>query len=452
MQTLELMVGHLCKHVLPTLHPRMFDVKYGGMGKGELRDFFFELRQSVRAMFADARYESLGRSEAARVESDARARGVDDVHARQHGLAAGRAVVEERRAQTSTPYTRVQATEADMCLVRDVLVSEQLRVNRALVGDAFMATVELCGERPSSAGVGTEEEELSFWYQKAPLTNRDWYVNTVGVGGNAGVMLDGGEGAKLTIDVTLEKGKKRGDREVRAGAEHYRMTPNAQRMVHLATVRFLRLQLKRGVFKGCYSRLAEDAAVVLRAKVQAKGFIGIVPQQAGFESFEHMADACHPLWAKDAMALDWPTFPAVDEVSGAFIQSMGEDKGVLANSVIGAGAQLGFDDAWGTWSVRKKAAAEVHSRYGGEQCSMFLGHAEGSSRGAYVRGGGHDVDVGAISMGRKASVVHDEGYAAWRVPRSCVRRFCEVDSSTDLYLSSFVDNKARIASRKAVTK
>eukprot|EP00966_Prymnesium_polylepis_P090601 2098096-Prymnesium_polylepis.1 len=44
------------------------------------------------------------------------------------------------------------------------------------------------------------------------------------------------------------------------------------------------------------------------------------------------------------------------------------------------------------------------------------GHAEGSSRGAYVRGGGHDVDVGAISMGRKASVVHDEGYAAWRVP------------------------------------
>eukprot|EP00966_Prymnesium_polylepis_P167443 3871193-Prymnesium_polylepis.1 len=62
-----------------------------------------------------------------------------------------------------------------MCLVRDVLVSEQLRVNRALVGDAYMATVELCGERPSSAGVGSEEEELSFWYQKAPLTNRDWY-------------------------------------------------------------------------------------------------------------------------------------------------------------------------------------------------------------------------------------------------------------------------------------
>eukprot|EP00966_Prymnesium_polylepis_P270198 6241470-Prymnesium_polylepis.1 len=123
MQTLELMVGHLCKHVLPT----MFDVKSGGMGKGELRDFFFELRQSVRAMFADASYESLGRLEAARVESNARARGVDDVHARQHGLAAGRAVVEERRAQTSTPYTRVQATEADMCLVRDVLVSEQLR-------------------------------------------------------------------------------------------------------------------------------------------------------------------------------------------------------------------------------------------------------------------------------------------------------------------------------------
>eukprot|EP00966_Prymnesium_polylepis_P308968 7139377-Prymnesium_polylepis.1 len=80
------------------------------------------------------------------------------------------------------------------------------------------------------------------------------------------------------------------------------------------------------------------------------------------------------------MALDWPTFPAVDEASGAFIQIMGENKGVLANSIIGAGAQLGFDDAWGTWSVRKKSAAEVHSRYGGEQCSMFLGHAEGSSR------------------------------------------------------------------------
>ena len=53
--------------------------------------------------------------------------------------------VEARRAQTGCPNTREHAVETDMCLVRDVLVSEALRVSRALVTDAYISTVECAG-------------------------------------------------------------------------------------------------------------------------------------------------------------------------------------------------------------------------------------------------------------------------------------------------------------------
>ena len=52
-----------------------------------------------------------------------------------------------------------------MSLVRDVLMCEPLRRNRALNADAYLALVECAGSRPSSAGAANydHEDPLSFF-------------------------------------------------------------------------------------------------------------------------------------------------------------------------------------------------------------------------------------------------------------------------------------------------
>ena len=109
LDTLTHFVSALGRHVLPQLYPAMFDVKRGGMGKGEWREFFTELHAAMRNMFTDETFEKLGMLEQQRVEAEALARGEPQNVAYQLGVDAGRVVVEQRRAQTSTPKTRIQA-------------------------------------------------------------------------------------------------------------------------------------------------------------------------------------------------------------------------------------------------------------------------------------------------------------------------------------------------------
>ena len=90
------------------------------------------------------------------------------------------------------PQTRVAATEVDLTMARDVVASEALRVNRAMVTDAFMGLVECVGARPSSAGNTVHDlaDETAYWAGdgrgRAPLTLSDLTLNPVGLNGGAG--------------------------------------------------------------------------------------------------------------------------------------------------------------------------------------------------------------------------------------------------------------------------
>ena len=110
------------------------------------------------------------------------------------------------------------------------------------------------------------------------------------------------EGHRISLQVTvyLQRGKKRSDREVAPGSEAYHLTPNAGQMVQCAPTRWLRLQMVRGLFAGCYSKLAPAEAAAMRARIRGKGFTGLEAAACGFADFEEMASACAALrWAKE---------------------------------------------------------------------------------------------------------------------------------------------------------
>ena len=60
------------------------------------------------------------------------------------------------------------------------------------------------------------------------------------------------------VTIQLHRGKKRQEKETAPGAEIYQLTANAEQMVQSAAVRFLRLQLERGVFAASYDKLETE--------------------------------------------------------------------------------------------------------------------------------------------------------------------------------------------------
>ena len=143
------------------------------------------------------------------------------------------------------------------------------------------------------------------------------------------------------------------------------MVANATQMVHISPVRFLRLQMVRGVFEASFSRLSVEAAASMRALVRALGFTGLDATACGFKDFEEMAEACEERhWAKDEGVGGWATFPRVDTHTGAIHQTEAEDSQALSQAVKAAGVQLGYSNKWGVWSVRKKGASEMEDDMG----------------------------------------------------------------------------------------
>ena len=61
-------------------------------------------------------------------------------------------------------------------------------------------------------------------------------------------MLDVWSRGPWQVTIKLHRGKKRQEKETAPGSEIYQLTANADQMVQSSPVRFLRMQLLRGVF------------------------------------------------------------------------------------------------------------------------------------------------------------------------------------------------------------
>ena len=372
--------------------------------------------------------------------------------ANARALAAGREAAEGRRAQTSNPRTRLAATTQDLARVRDLLASEPLGRNASLVADSYLAMLECSGARPTSAcsSRSDQECELGYWFAKAPLTTNDWDVDPVGLNEGKGVEIEGHR-ISLQVTVYLQRGKKRQDRAAAPGGEAYHLTPNAGQIVQCAPTRWLRLQMVRGLFAGCYSKLAPAEAAAMRARIRGKGFTGLEAAACGFADFEEMASACAALrWAKEADVGHFAAIPTVCTVTDAFLQLKAEDAQVLSNRITNAGKQLGYV-LFGVWSVRKLGALRLSETLGGASASMWLGHAGASGREVYVRGA-VGFEIGACYMRRPQAKVHVAGFASWRMPGLNPRCLWMVDRDSPVLDEHYTRDAERVASRRAVSQ
>ena len=452
-------VSHLAAHLLPTLYPAIVDLAAGGMGGRAYRAFKSDLRRVVARLFCESGQEELGAQAQERVRAEQKVRdagagrrtlSTEKVEAM--ALAAGRAAVEGRRAQTGNPRTRPAATPQDLALVRDLLTSEPLGRNFSLVADAYLALLECSGARPTSGCASRSDQqcELGFWHKKAPLKTDHWDVDPVGLDQGDGVEVEGHR-SSLQVTVNLQRGKKRSDREAAPGSEAYHLTPNAGQMVQGAPERFLRLQMVRGLLAGCYSKLGSAEAAAMRARVRGDGFVGLDAVACGFASFKEMASACEALlWAKEPDVGDFAAFPEVCAATDAFLQLTAEDAQVMGNRVKAAGTQLGYEK-FGIWSVRKLGASLLSETLGGAAASMWLGHADGRGREVYVRGA-VGFEVGACYMRRPQAKLHVAGFASWRTPGAAPRCLWMVDPNSPVLDEEYTREAERVATRRAVSQ
>ena len=259
------------------------------------------------------------------------------------------------------------------------------------------------------------------------------------------------------VTIKLHRGKKRQEKETAPGAEMYQLTANAAQMVQSAAVRFLRVQLMRGVFAACYDRLElEEQRQALFARTQQPGFVGLSLEDTGYKSWEAMADRAEEmLWAKCAGTANWVMFPAVDSLTGALDQCVTFDARSLGIGYKYSGYQVGFErNRWGLWVLRKKGTAELTEAGRGEDAAMWLGHAEPgrqNQRQCYVRGA-RNFELGALSMGREVATLHLMQFAAHRVPRSEHRRLAEVHRESPVYCEEYEKGRRRCAAIALVSE
>ena len=293
-----------------------------------------------------------------------------------------------------------------------------------------------------------QEEPIGHWHHRSPATLKNWEVDPVGLNGSKGIVI---EGHRVSLQVTgsLERGKKRQDKQ--SPPETYQLTPHSLRMVHGSPMRFARLLMLRGALAGSYSRLGVEAAAEMRARARAPGFTGLSAQECGFESYTEMAAACMAgRWAKDENVDSWATFPAVDPETDAFLQETAEDAQVLSKLIKNVSIHLGYDGAFGIWSVRKLGASRMHEGISPEASSMWLGHSGSDARAVYQRGAiGHD--VGALYSGRAQAEVHVQGFASWRTPEATVRFMRDVCSESPVLASQYTYMPARLEARQDVS-
>ena len=111
--------------------------------------------------------------------------------------------------------------------------------------------------------------------------------------GGAGVMTEGDFEALIRMEVTFARKK----------GEYYAcyefgtaITPDSDQMMRIGTLAMVRLLLRCGSFRACYSKLSEASAAALRRKVAEPS--GLELGDTGYETLPALVAACRA----DAMA------------------------------------------------------------------------------------------------------------------------------------------------------
>jgi hypothetical protein len=126
---------------------------------------------------------------------------------------------------------------------------------------------------------------LAGRHELPPLTMGDLSIAADellrGLGG-AGVMTEGDFEALIRMEVTFARKK----------GEYYAcyefgtaITPDSDQMMRIGTLAMVRLLLRCGSFRACYSKLSEASAAALRRKVaEPSGFAGLELGDMGYET------------------------------------------------------------------------------------------------------------------------------------------------------------------------
>ena len=248
---------------------------------------------------------------------------------------------------------------------------------------------------------------LAGRHELPPLTMGDLSIAADellrGLGG-AGVMTEGDFEALIRMEVTFARKK----------GEYYAcyefgtaITPDSDQMMRIGTLAMVRLLLRCGSFRACYSKLSEASAAALRRKVaEPSGFAGLELEDTGYETLAALVAACRADgWVLDKAALDRPLFPGVDEATGFFLFTESFDVQRLCRRLIETGRQLGMArHKVGAWSLRKDACEQPASAGHGAVAARVLGHRQVNSRtmDRVYRADLRTRDLGAYWMRRDA--------------------------------------------------
>ena len=133
---------------------------------------------------------------------------------------------------------------------------------------------------------------LAGRHELPPLTMGDLSIAADellrGLGG-AGVMTEGDFEALIRMEVTFARKK----------GEYYAcyefgtaITPDSDQMMRIGTLAMVRLLLRCGSFRACYSKLSEASAAALRRKVaEPSGFAGLELEDTGYETLPALVAA-----------------------------------------------------------------------------------------------------------------------------------------------------------------
>ena len=284
---------------------------------------------------------------------------------------ASKQTVEELRAATTHPCTKLHLYQVGEYQLQDAQLSEPFEVNLAFLLMAYVGLARGTGCRPGMAmNDGNDLTDTdSHWHELPPLQMGDLCIameellGDAGETGGARVVTEGDFEALCRMEVTFKR--KKG--EYFACYEFGNaLTPDSDQMIRIGTLAVLRLLLRCGSFRACYARLSEAGAKALRAKVaDPGGFAGLAIEDTGYSSFLALARACREDgWVLDRAALDRPLFPAIDEATGLFLFTESFQVGRVCKRLIDTGAKIGMNKhKVGAWSLRKDACGS--SRGGG---------------------------------------------------------------------------------------
>ena len=339
---------------------------------------------------------------------------------------------------------------ARLTLWQDLLVTESLRKNWAVVIDSAIAIAEGTSSRPSTMVNNRVDalEELSEFHDIAPAQLKHLTISVEALDGGKGRVLKGGYAARATMTLSLvtNKGQRQKDYKF-----NHAITPNAHVMVRSAPIRLLRQLMLRGALLGCHQRRPKAVG----ERVAAADFAGLAPCDAGYDNEYEMARACEELhWAIWVEALEWALIPHVCKETGAIKQCTSYQARMLASAVAELGHDLGYPPGlWGWWSIRKKVCDDIVSAGDDEIAGRELGHANVNNRtkNRVYKKGQQNRDMGAYALGAERLTLADvTSLSSRRVPGSRVRDMESVRRDGAAYAKYYVGDEKLSATRALV--